>query len=75
MYIKVRAKTYAKEEKIEVLGTDTLRISVKERPENGEANRRILELIRAYIGPKARAIRIENGAHSPHKLIRIDLGE
>ena len=73
MYIKVRAKTYAKEEKIEVIGVDTLRISVKEKPENGEANKRILELVRAYVGPKARGIRIEKGHHAPQKVIFVDI--
>ncbi|MFA6445900.1 MAG: DUF167 domain-containing protein [Candidatus Paceibacterota bacterium] len=72
MYIKVRVVTYAKEEKIEVLASDSFRISVKEKPEQGQANERVIELIRAYYGGKVKGIRIEKGHHSPYKILFVN---
>ena len=36
------------------------------------ANKRVVEMLREYFGPKAKAIRIVNGYDSPSKLVSVD---
>ena len=72
MYLKVHVGTDCKEEKIEKKAEDFFVIHVKEKPERGMANKRVVEMLREYFGPKAKAIRIVNGYDSPSKLVSID---
>ena len=45
MYIKVRVKAGEKKEKIDKKSENTFNISVKEKAENNQANRKICEII------------------------------
>ncbi|MFZ8784439.1 DUF167 domain-containing protein [Thermocrinis sp.] len=50
MLIKVKAKPKAKEEYVKRLGEDFYEVAVKEAPEKGRANARIVELLSVYFG-------------------------
>lgn len=75
MYIKVRATTKAREEKIEKKSPDHYNIWVKEPAEMNLANRRILELVAVEFGLPANKVRIINGHHSPSKILSVDNGK
>ena len=69
MYIKVRVITKAKEEKIEEIEPNFLKIWVKEPAERNMANKRILELAKARYPEYNGDIRIVSGHHSPSKIL------
>jgi len=46
------------------------KISVREKAENNEANKRVIELLQEHF--KTKNVRIVNGHQSPSKLIFID---
>jgi len=71
MYIKIKATTGAKTEKIVKKTKDHFAISVKEPAERNLANKRIVELLRDYFKVYNRDIRIVSGHHSPSKIISI----
>lgn len=69
MYIKVTVFPDSKKEKIEKVKEDTFKIYIKQPAEGGQANKRIIEIVRGmYAGKK---VRIVNGALTPKKLIEI----
>lgn len=72
MYIKVIAKTQAKKESIILKSKDHFEVSVKEKPENNMANKRIIEILSLYFKVPKGKIRIVNGHHHPHKLIVVE---
>ena len=70
MYIKIRAKTGAKNEIVNKISDDHYEISVKEPAENNRANRKILKIIRSlYPGS---AVKVISGHHSPGKIVSIE---
>jgi uncharacterized protein YggU (UPF0235/DUF167 family) len=70
MYIKVKVRTEAKEEKIEKVKEDTFHVSLKEKAKNNKANERLLEIFRSLY--PNRDIRLVAGHHSPSKILSID---
>jgi hypothetical protein len=74
MLIKVKAKPRAKEEYVKRLGEDFYEVAVKEVPEKGRANARIVELLSKYFGVKKDRIKLVVGETSKSKLFQI-LGE
>ncbi|HCB35821.1 MAG: hypothetical protein A2W52_03425 [Candidatus Taylorbacteria bacterium RIFCSPHIGHO2_02_49_25] len=70
VYLKVHVLPEATEEFVTERG-DILYVSVREKAERGAANRRMLELLRAYFSAHSR-FRIISGHHSPHKIISAD---
>ena len=82
MYLKVHVGTNCKEEKLDpptrgygvarTKARDYFIIHVKEKPERGLANKRVVEMLRKHFGKKAKAIRIVSGYDSPSKLISVD---
>lgn len=71
MYLKVRVKTKQKNESLEFLDNQTAIISVKEKPQNNQANQRIIEILKKHFQNPDGGIHIINGHHSPIKLLRI----
>ncbi len=69
MYIKVQVIPESKEEAVSEKG-EVLYVSVREKAEQGAANRRMLELVRVRFGPGKR-LRIVSGHHAPHKIISV----
>lgn len=70
MYIKVKILAGAKKEVVKKISNDHFDISVKEKAENNNANRRLLEIMHNEY-PNS-AIRIISGHHSPSKILSID---
>jgi uncharacterized protein (TIGR00251 family) len=72
MYVKVKVKAGAKEEKIILKKKDNFEISVKEPAERNLANKKIIELVRKYFAVYNSDVRIVSGHHSQSKIISID---
>ena len=70
MYIKVRATTGAKKERVEKQGS-TYTISVKEKAERNLANRRIRQVLAETLGISERKLRLISGHHQPLKKYQI----
>lgn len=71
MHIKVRVKTGAKNELIKKVADDHYEISVREKPENNMANKRVLALMAQALKLPAARIRITKGHHSPSKILTV----
>ena len=74
MLIKVKAKPRSKEEYVKKLGEDFYEVAVKEAPERGRANARIVDLLSIYFGVRKDRIKLVAGETSKSKLFQI-LGE
>ena len=72
MYIKVRVLTAQRKEGVaEGERPGELVVSVREKPERGAANRRVLALLRAHLGNPEGGIKIVAGHTSPSKIVRV----
>jgi len=71
MYIKVKITANSRKEVVEKVGDDIYYISVKEKAENNNANKRLLEIM--HIEYPNVAIRIISGHHSPSKILSIEI--
>jgi uncharacterized protein YggU (UPF0235/DUF167 family) len=72
MYIKVRVKAGERKEKIDKKALNTFNISVKEKAENNQANRRICEIVSSVYGVQLKEVRIVSGHHKSSKLLLIN---
>ena len=72
MYIKVKATTKAKTEILKQIKPDSFIISVKEKAERNQANKRILEILANRFKVPVNSVQIINGHHQPTKLIKIN---
>jgi len=72
MYIKVRVKAGEKKEKIDKKAENTFNISVKEKAENNQANRRICEIISSLYNVQLKEVKIVSGHHKGSKLLLIN---
>ena len=72
MYIKVEVVAGARSESFRKISNDTFALSVKERAERNQANKRALQLIRKEFGEKNLVVKIISGHHTPHKIISIE---
>lgn len=72
MYVKVWVQTGAKKELLKATSPDHFEISVKEKPLQNLANRRVIALIAAHFHVPLNKVRIINGHHSPSKLLVVD---
>jgi uncharacterized protein YggU (UPF0235/DUF167 family) len=70
-YIKVKVKTKQKNESAIQTNDNTFEISLKEKPERGLANKRILEIINKHYKYPEGGVTIINGQQSPIKLLRV----
>ena len=70
-YIKVKVKTSQKNEEIVQTSINRFEISIKEKPERGNANKRILEMFTNFYDSPAGGVSIINGQQSPVKLLKI----
>jgi len=70
VYIKVHVIAESKEEAISEKN-EVLYVSVREKAEQGAANRKMLDLLRVRFGLGKR-LRIVSGHHAPHKIISVD---
>jgi uncharacterized protein YggU (UPF0235/DUF167 family) len=70
MYLKIRVTPESKEEKVEVIGLDEIRIWTKMPAERNLANNRVIEILKERY--PAFSIRIVSGHHSPSKIVSIN---
>jgi len=71
MKIFVKAKPRAKNEKIEKIGEDCFKVSVKEPPEEGKANQAIVKAIAEYFKVNQSTIKLVSGFSSKNKIFEI----
>ena len=72
MFIKVRVVTGAPKEVIQEISNDHIEMYLREPPERGLANKRVLQILKEKYPNQP--IRIVNGHHSPSKLVEIGNG-
>lgn len=75
MYIKVRVSTGSKKERFEKESETHFFVSVKEKPLQNLANRRVCELVAIHFKLPVGKVRILNGHHSPSKILSVDIPE
>ncbi|GAB6065582.1 hypothetical protein JCM9492_06740 [Aquifex pyrophilus] len=73
MIIKVKVKPKSKKEEVKKLSEEEYEVKVKEPPEKGRANERVLELLSRFIGVPKRSLKIVRGEGSRLKFIEVDL--
>ena len=71
MKIYIQAKPGAKEEKVEPLGEGHLKVSVKEPPVGGAANRAIARAIAHYFNISPSSVRLVSGFSSRQKVFEV----
>ena len=70
-YIRVKAKTNQKKEELLQISENQFTVSLREKAQRGEANKRIIELFRIHYKNSNSQVRIISGAYSPIKLLKI----
>lgn len=68
-YIHAKVSAGARRDFLEEVKPGYFIVSVREKAERGEANKRVIEILKAHL--KAKNIRIINGYNSPSKLLEI----
>ena len=73
MIIKVKVKPKSKKEEIRKLSEEEYEVKVKEPPEKGKANERVIELLSRFLGVPKNRLKIVRGETSRLKFIEVDL--
>ena len=73
MRISVKAKPGAKEEKIEQVGENEFKISVKEPPQKGRANFAIERALAGYFKVSVYNVKLISGFSSKNKIFEIEM--
>jgi len=71
MRIRVRVKPKAKKEEVKKISEEEYEVKVKEPPEGGRANERLIELLSKYFKVPKSSIRIVSGHTSRNKVVEI----
>lgn len=71
MHIRVKVRTGSKKEVLAVISKNHLEISVKEKPAQNLANRRVMALVALHYGVAAKQVRMVSGHHAPSKILSI----
>lgn len=71
MLVKIHVNPGSKKEGVVKIAEDKLKVSVKEKPENGAANARTIELLALYFAVPPGKVRLVKGAREPHKIFEI----
>jgi len=71
MYIKINALTTQKQEFLQETGTNRFLVSVRQKPEQNQANKRIIELMALHLSISVSSVRIVSGHHKPSKIFDI----
>ena len=76
MKISIKVITHAKKnevvgDEIDLLGARILRVKINQPPEDGKANKALIELLANYFQIKKNSIIIIAGEKSTHKIIEI----
>lgn len=71
MQLSVRVTAGAKRDAVEEVSAKRLKISVKEKPEQGAANTRVVALVAAHLSVPKSHVRIIRGHKTPAKIVEI----
>ncbi|MGI6341273.1 MAG: DUF167 domain-containing protein [Minisyncoccales bacterium] len=71
MLIKVKCHPLSKKELLNKKDENSFEIFLKEKPERGEANKRVFEILAEYFNIPVRKIRLVKGSKSPNKIFEI----
>lgn len=71
MYVKITALTGQKQEFLREENNGRFVISVKEKPEQNMANRKIIEIIALHFKVPVSKVKIVSGHHKPSKIFDI----
>ena len=71
MFVKVRVRADTKKEEVKALSNTHFEISVKEKPLQNLANKRVVELVARHFKIPAKAVRIVSGHRSPSKILSL----
>ncbi|OGC88088.1 hypothetical protein A2419_01265 [Candidatus Adlerbacteria bacterium RIFOXYC1_FULL_48_26] len=71
MQLSVRVTAGARKDVVEEVSAKRLKISVKEKPEQGAANARVVVLVATHFGVPKSHVRIIRGHKTPSKIIEI----
>ena len=71
MQISVKVATGAKREAVKELPNGRLNIAVKEKPQLGAANKRVIELTALHFHVPTKKVHIVKGHHSPSKILSV----
>lgn len=71
MYIHIKALTNQKEERISERKAGYFDVSVREKPEQNQANRKIIQIVAGYFKIEPEQIRMISGHHKPSKILSI----
>lgn len=71
VYIKITAVTGQKQDSIKDLGNGRFLVSVREKPEQNQANNKILDIVAEYFKIDSKKIRFISGHHKPSKILSI----
>lgn len=71
MLVKVKIFPQAKKEGVVWKAKNSLEIKVKEKPKQGRANQRMMEILAEHFHVNSRDIRITKGVHKPNKILEI----
>ena len=69
MYIKVKVSANQKNEVVERINEDTFKVSVKEKAEKNQANKRVFEILSTELSVPSNLIQIVTGHHSSNKIM------
>lgn len=71
MLIKVKCFPLSKKEFITKKDENSFEVHVKEKPERGEANKRVFIILAEYFNVKIGKIRLVKGTKSPNKIFKL----
>ncbi len=69
--VTVKVKPNAKREEIKELSSNELEIAVKEPPQEGKANKRVIELVASYFNVPKSNVSIVRGEKSKSKILKV----
>jgi uncharacterized protein YggU (UPF0235/DUF167 family) len=73
MYIHIKALTNQKEDRISERKPGYFEVLVREKPEQNQANRKIIQILAEYFKIKPEKVRMISGHHKPSKIFDINL--
>lgn len=73
--VRIKVSAGSKIEKVEEIGDGILKIRVREQPEKGKANDRVIELVAAHFGVPKSLVVLKSGASSRDKVVLVDKTE
>jgi uncharacterized protein (TIGR00251 family) len=70
-HIKVKVYPDAAKEEIMKISENSFRVFLRESPQRGMANKRLLHILKSSIDPPPKKLRIVSGEHSQSKVVEI----